>query len=185
MAHASARSGVAAIGHLTAGRLTASRLTALGLLLAALTAALFHWFLFRRDNAAPVVNIQGYVVGAPADVVYAIDGCWVTPRKVAVRGWIARKGVTMGRRSLRVVAVDEASGEMRGLQTVLQSRPDIDETLAHRFGGNDHYVQPGFSASLNLAVADRSLRGRALYAAYDDGHAKVLIPLECRIGDAP
>lgn len=180
MAHSSARSGVAATGRSTAGRLTA-----LGLLLAALAAALFHWFLFRRDNAAPVVNIQGYAVGAPADVAYAINGCWVTPRKVAVRGWIARKGVTMGWRSLRVVAVDEASGEMRGLQTVLQSRPDIEETLTHRFGGNDHYVQPGFSASLNLAVADRSLRGRALYVAYDDGSAKVLVPLECRIGDAP
>lgn len=175
MAHSSGEPGAGAIG----------RLTAIGLLLAALAAVLFHWFLFRRDNAAPVVNIQGYTVGAPADVAYAINGCWVTPRKVAVRGWVARKGVPMGRRSLRVVAVDEASGETRGLQTVLQARPDIAETLTHRFGGNDNYVQPGFSASLNLAVADQSLRGRALYAAYDDGRVKVLIPLECRIEGAP
>lgn len=175
MAHSSARSGIAAIG----------RLTALGLLLAALAAALFHWFLFRRDNAAPVVDVSGYAIGAPADVAYAIDGCWVTLRKIAVRGWIARKGAAMGRRSVRVVAIDAASEEARALRTVLQARSDIEEMLAHRLGGTDHYVQPGFAASLNLAAADQSLRGRALHVAYDDGRVKALIPLECRIEGAP
>jgi hypothetical protein len=73
----------------------------------------------------------------------------------------------MGRRSVRVVAIDASSGEARAL------------------GGTDHYVQPGFAASLNLAAADQSLHGRALHVAYDDGRVKALIPLECRIEGAP
>lgn len=175
MAHSSGESGTGAIG----------RLAAIGLLLAALAAVLFHGFLFRRDNAAPVVDVSGYAVGVPADVAYAIDGCWVTPRKVAVRGWIARKGAAMGRRSVRVVAIDAASGEARALRTVLQARSDIAEMLVHRLGGTDAYVLPGFVASLNLAATDQSLRGRTLHVAYEDGGVKVLIPLECRIEGAP
>lgn len=160
------------------------RLARFGLLLGALAAALFYWSLFRRDNAAPVVDIKGYAVAAPANIAYAIDSCWSTPRKIAVRGWITRKGAHAGRRSMRVVAVDEASGEARGLRTVLQERPEITEMLERRFGGRG-FARPGFVASLNLKFAEQPLRGHALFAAYDDGRVKALIPLKCRIGVAP
>ncbi len=147
----------------------------------ALLLAAFYLLMFRRDNAAPVVDLAGYRAGNDAGFQYWMDECRSNGRKVAAAGWVVREGHGASVRTVRLVLVDAGDGRARALKTTQLDRIDVSEEINRRTGGAVRYRNAGFVASLNLAAADPPVGPGTLQIAYDDGDARVLLPLRCRV----
>ncbi|HVI59656.1 MAG TPA: hypothetical protein VM619_12410 [Luteimonas sp.] len=145
----------------------------------ALVLAAFYFSMFRRDNAAPVVDLAGYRVGDAAGFRYGMERCWWNERKIGATGWIVRERRGMSQRSVRVVLVDR-DGRAHALKTTLLDRADVSKRLNEQLGNAVRYRNAGFTASLNLTAAGMVGRPGSLSIAYDDGEARILLPIPCR-----
>lgn len=147
-----------------------------------LVLAAFYLLIFRRDNAAPVVDLAGFSNGSHAGFQYRMEKCWSNGKKLAAAGWVVREGHGNARRTVRVVLVDDQSGQARALKTTQFDRQDVSKQINQQLGDAVRYRNAGFAASLNLAAAEPPVRPGALYVAYDDAGRKVLLPIPCRVG---
>lgn len=141
----------------------------------------FYLLLYKRDNAAPSFDISKFQTSDSGEFQYQLDRCHSGEKKVAVTGWATRKGRGATRRSMRVIVIDGADGSAYALKTELQERADVTKLLNQRFSDHVQYRHAGFSASLNLKTASRNIANGRLYLAYDDGDARVLLPLSCNL----
>jgi len=151
------------------------------LVVSALASAAFFHVQYRRDNAAPDVDLAAYSRHAPPSLVAGVEHCHRTPRKIAVEGWVARQGVGAGVRRVRAVIVDRA-GRGFAMKTSLRDREDVSARLNQRFGDRTRYRNAGFNASIGLAAAGLAPEGARLLLAYDDGEVRALLPLSCDDG---
>lgn len=142
--------------------------------------AAFYALLFQRDNAAPVVDPAGFS-NDDDGFLHHMDGCWSNDKKLAASGWIVRKGHGAARRSVKVVVVEDGSGQVRAMKTSQIDREDVSKEVNRRRGDAIRYRNAGFSASLNRRVAEPQIGPGALYIAFDDGEKKVMLPIPCRL----
>lgn len=155
--------------------------TSLFLSVCALLLAAFYLILFRRDNAASVVDLIGFRIGNDEGFQYQLDRCWSNGRKAAASGWVVRKGHGTTRRIVRVVILDHDGNRAYAMKTSMQGRDDVAELLRRRLADGIEYRSAGFTASLNLKTANRHIGNGQLYIAYDDGDARVLLPIPCNV----
>lgn len=141
----------------------------------------FYALLFQRDNAASVVDPDGFSADG-GDFLYEMEGCWSNDKKLAASGWIVRKGHGVARRTVKVVVVEDGSGQVRAMKTSQIDREDVSKDVNGRLGDAVRYRNAGFTASLNRRAAEPPIGPGALYIAFDDGGKKVMLPIPCRVG---
>lgn len=151
------------------------------LVAAALVSGLYFHLQYRRHNAAPEVDLSAFADGPRAGFLVETEYCVWTPRKIAVVGWIARRGVGGGRRQVRAVFVDR-QGRGFALKTSLRDREDVSARLNQRFGDQTRYRNAGFTASVSLPTANLAPEGADVVLAYDDGEVRAVFPLACAPG---
>ncbi|MET0717516.1 MAG: hypothetical protein ABWY34_03830 [Pseudoxanthomonas sp.] len=145
----------------------------------AILLACFYAILYRHDNIAPEVDLSRFSSGPQPGFEYGTDKCRVMKSKLAVSGWLLRKGKGTHRRSTRVVLV-EAGGRAYSLDTALRERPGL-AGLAGESGTNAQPLYAGFSASLDPSIVNRPIRDGRMYVIYDDASIRVMLPLQCRV----
>ena len=67
------------------------------------------------------------------------------------------------------------------MRTDLTKREDVQQHLNARFHDTVDYGYTGFSASLNLRAAGRTLVDGQVVLAYDDGTSRAIVPLACQV----
>lgn len=156
-----------------------SRWAGIGIVACALGFGLFYSALFRRDNAAPTVDLAGIAMARPGRFFHEVNHCRVTADTLVVRGWAVRKGRSWPLTRSRVV-LRLADGRAVGLDTAwLGQQPALAEAIHARTGDQVVYYAPRFAASINTSVAGIDLAGSRLLLDWDEGQVRALLTLDC------
>lgn len=156
-----------------------SRWAGIGIAACAVGFALFYLGLFRRDNAAPAIDLAGIAPAPAGQFFHHLDHCRVTARTLVVRGWAVRKGHSWPLTHSRVV-LRLADGRAVGLDTAwLEQQPALARAIHARTGDQVVYYAPRFAASLNTSVAGIDPAGARLLLLWEQGPVRALLPLDC------
>lgn len=160
----------------TARRL--SRWAGSGVLACALGFGAFYLVLFRRDNAAPTLDLTGIPMAQPGVFFQATTFCRMTPERVVVRGWAVRKGhgwpLTRNQVVMRL-----ASGRMVALDTAMLESQKLADAIHALTHDRRTYYAAGFASSLNLETAGIDARGARLFLDWREASVRALLPLDC------
>ncbi|WDS35825.1 hypothetical protein [Pseudoxanthomonas sp.] len=151
-----------------------------GIAACALGFALFYGLLFRRDNAAPSVDVADVPLGQAGVFFHATTFCRMTPDRVIVRGWAVRKGVGWPLTRNRVV-MRLANGRTVALDTAMldSTRKMLAGTIHALTQDQRTYYAANFAASLNLKAAGVGTRDARLFLDWHEPSLRALLPLDC------
>lgn len=147
------------------------------LVVAALAFSTLCVWQFRRDNAAPHVDVRHLVPAAAGRDALAVDRCERSARKLIVQGWLVSPGQERQARRMRVLV--SVQGRWRALDTRLHDRDDVAGRAAAVAGVDGYYRHAGFEAALDLDRAGLDGPIEAVAIARDDGTSSALIVLPC------
>lgn len=142
---------------------------------------MFYYAKFHKDNSLPTIDLREYRSVAQLEHAfdYGIEQCVVTNSKVAVSGWLVRRGEGSIRRHVAVVIAARMERYGRALSTSLED--SADKNISQRLNDGTGYRYASFNASVDRKALHASGEGMRLFIAYEDAMGRVLLPLSCRI----
>lgn len=140
---------------------------------------LFYYAKFHKDNSLPRIDLREYrsVAQLQHAFDYGIEQCIVTNSKVAVSGWLVRRGEGSIRRHVAVVIAARMERYGRALSTSLED--SADKNISQRLNDGTGYRYASFSASVDRDALYASGEKLSLFIAYEDTMGRVLLPLSC------
>ncbi len=144
----------------------------------------YYAILFVKDNAAPTISEKTLSRGLDGQFHFKIEECIVRKHKLALRGWIVRRGQVSQKKTVRAFVLDQA-GRARAIKTTLRQRDDLDALFAKQLHDDTRYRHAGFVASVRLGVTGISAARNRFYLEYIDEDVSALLPFSCPENQLP